>query len=278
MAPKISLNTQNLEALGAKRLAELLIEISDGNAAVKRRLRLAFAGAQSPADASREIRKRLSAISRSHTFVDWQNRRALVEDLETRRRAIVDHVAKSDPKEALELMWIFMGLASFVFGRCDDGSGTVIGIFHEGVSDFGQLAQAAKGDKKELADRAYQALLDNHYGQFDGLVAALLPALGDVGLEHLKCRMIALSKEAVKKPGDQARRQVGWSMSGPIYEDEIDNRHRASAIHMALRDIADAQGDVDAFIAQYGAQTRKVPKISAEIARRLLALWPASIH
>jgi hypothetical protein len=270
MAPKISLNVQNLEGLGAKRLAELLIEISDGNAAVKRRLRLAIAGAQSPAEASREIRKRLSAISRSRTFVDWQNRRALVEDLETQRRAIVDHVAKTDPKEALELIWSFMGLASSIFARCDDSSGTVIGIFHEGVSDLGRLAEAAKGDKKELADRTYQALLDNHYGQFDGLIAALHSALGDVGLEHLKCRMIALSKEPLKKPKDHERRKVGWSMSGPIYEDEIDNRHRASVIHLALRDIADAQGDVDAFIAQYDGETRKVPKIAAEIARRLL--------
>ena len=271
MAPKISLNAQNLEALGAKRLAELLIEIGDGNAAVKRRLRLALAGAQSPAEASREIRKRLSAISRSRTFVDWQNRRALVEDLETQRRAIVDHVAKTDPKEALELMWSFMGLASSVFARCDDGSGTVIGIFHEGVSDLGRLAEAAKADKTELADRTYQALLDNEYGQFDRLIAALRPALGDVGLEQLKQRFIALSKEPVKKPKDQERRKVGWSMSGPIYEDDIDNRHRASVIHLALREIADAQGDVDAFVAQYDAPTRKVPKIAAEIARRLLA-------
>jgi hypothetical protein len=37
MAPKKTLNLQNLAALGAERLAELLIEISDGNAAVKRR-------------------------------------------------------------------------------------------------------------------------------------------------------------------------------------------------------------------------------------------------
>ena len=75
------------------RLAELLIEISDGNAAAKRRLRLELAGAQSPDEASREIRKRLSAISRSRTFVDWQTRRGLVEDLQTQRRAIVDHVS-----------------------------------------------------------------------------------------------------------------------------------------------------------------------------------------
>ena len=39
---------------------------------------------------------------------------------------------------------------------------------------------------------------------------------------------------------------------------------------MALTDIADAQGDVDAFIAQYDSETRKVPRIAAEIAQRLL--------
>ena len=123
-----------------------------------------------------------------------------MEDLQTQRRAIVDHVAKTDPKEALELMWSFMGLASSVFARCDDSSGTVIGIFREGVSDLGRLAEAAKGDARELADRTFQALLDNDYGQFDHLIAALHSALGDGGLEHLKRRMIALSKEPVKKP------------------------------------------------------------------------------
>src|SRR5208283_3943749 len=231
-------------------------EISDGNTAVKRRLRLELAGAQSPDEASREIRKRLSTISRSCTFVDWQNRRGLVEDLQTQRRAIVDHVAKTDPKEALELMWSFMGLASSVFARCDDSSGTVIGIFREGVSDLGRLAEATKGDATELADRTFQALLDNDYGQFDHLIAALRPALGDAGLEHLKLRVIALSKEPAKKPKDQERRKVGWSMSGPIYEDEIENHHRASVIHLALRDIADAQGDVDARIDVFEALER----------------------
>ena len=37
-----------------------------------------------------------------------------------------------------------------------------------------------------------------------------------------------------------------------------------------MQEIADAQGDVDAFIAQYNAKTRKVPAIAAEIAQRLL--------
>jgi len=276
MAPKNKLNAQNLEALGATRLAELLIEISSSDAATKRRLRLALAGAQSPAEASREIRKRIGAISRSRAFVDWRNRRALVDDLETQRRAIVDHVGTADPKEALDLMWSFIGLAGSVFDRCDDSSGTVIGIFHEGAKDLGRLAQSAQCDAVELADRTYQALLDNRYGQFDHLVKALGSALGAAGLQHLKQRFVALSKAPIEKPKDNERRKIGWSSSGPIYEDEIDARNQASLIHLALRDIADAQGDVDAFIAQYDAQTRKVPKIAAEISRRLLAAGRAA--
>lgn len=39
MVAKSTLNSKNLEALGAERLAELLIELSAGNAAAKRRLR-----------------------------------------------------------------------------------------------------------------------------------------------------------------------------------------------------------------------------------------------
>ena len=72
MAVKTALNAKNLEALGLERLAELLIEISVGNAAAKRRLRLELAGAQSPAELVKEVRKRLTIISRSRSFVDWR--------------------------------------------------------------------------------------------------------------------------------------------------------------------------------------------------------------
>ncbi len=120
MSSKKTLNAKNLEDLGAERLAELLIEISSGNAASKRRLRLELAGTLSPAEVAREVRKRLSTIARTRSFVDWQNQKALVEDLETQRRAIVDQVGRADPAEALDLMWRFLELANRVFERCDD--------------------------------------------------------------------------------------------------------------------------------------------------------------
>ena len=97
MPPKSTLNSKNLEALGAPRLAELLIELSTGNAASKRRLRHELAGTASTGEVVRETRKRLTSVARSRTYADWTKRRALVADLDTQRRAIVEQVAKADP-------------------------------------------------------------------------------------------------------------------------------------------------------------------------------------
>lgn len=271
MASKKTLNAKNLEALGAQRLAELLIEISMGDAAAKRRLRLELAGAESPVEVAKEVRKRLTTIGRSRSFVDWQNRRALVDDLETQRRAIVEKVAKADPREALELLWRFMVLASSIFERSHDGSGTIVGVFHDACENIGEIAVVAKVDPVDLADRVYEALVVNDYGQYDGLIGIAAPALGQSGLEHLKRRMIALSNEPVQRLPEKERRAIGYGSGGPIYEDEMAERFTQRTVNLALKDIADAQGDVDAFIAQYDEKTRRVPKISAEIGQRLLA-------
>ena len=235
MAAKTTLNAKNLEPLGAERLAELLIEISAGNAAVKRRLRLELAGAQSPGELAKEVRKRITAMARSRSFVDWQGVRALAGDLDTQRRAIVERVAKADPKEALDLLWRFMTLAASVFERCDDGSGTVIGIFHEACGDIGDLALTAKLDPASLADQAFQALIANHYGQYDKLIQVLAPALGQTGLEHLKQRMIELSNRPVKKPPENDRAKIGWASSGAIYADEMAERGTGAERHRPPR-------------------------------------------
>ena len=264
------MNAKNLEALGAERLAELLVEVSTGNAGVKRRIRLELASLQSPDQVAKEIRKRLSTIARSRSFVDWQNRRDLVDDLEAQRRAIVQQFAKVDPTEGLDLMWRFMALANSVFARCDDSSGTVSSIFHAACHDLGEMAQTAKVSPEELAERTFNTLIDNDYGQYDELIAVLTPALGPTGLDQLKGRFVELSKVPPERPKDKDRKVIGWGGGGPIYADEIANRHRESVIRLALQEIADAQGDVDAFIAQQSEKARTAPAIAAEIAQRLL--------
>src|SRR6516225_11057900 len=83
--------------------------------------------------------------------------------------------------------------------------------------------------------------------------------------------MIDLSNRPVTKPPEKDRVKICWSSSGPIYADEMADRSQVSTVRLALTEIADALGDVDAFIEQYEEETRRVPKIAAEIARRLLS-------
>jgi hypothetical protein len=150
MASQTALNEKNLETLGAARLEELLIEISTGDAAAKRRVHLELAGAESTAEAAREVRKRLTSIAKSRSFVDWQKRQALVADLEGQRRAIVDHIARADPNEALELIWRFMALATPVFKMCDHSSGTVSAVFREACGDLGASPKQRSRNRKRL--------------------------------------------------------------------------------------------------------------------------------
>ena len=271
MASRKTLNAKNLEALGAPRLAELLLEISTGDATAKRHLRLALAGSMGAPEVAKEVRKRLTTIGKSGSFVDWHRKDALIRDLDAQLDAIVDHVAPAEPREGLDLLWRFLGLADSIFERCDDSNGGVGDVFHFALTRLGPIAESADVAPDKLADRAYDALVANEYGQYDGLIEVLAPALGEQGLAHLKERMIALSNTPVRRPPDAERQIVGYGMGGPAYADEMAERSRVMTVQLALKDIADAQGDVDAYIAQYDEATRRVPRIAADIAQRLIA-------
>ena len=255
MASKSTLNAKNLETLGAPRLAELLIEISTGSAVAKRRLRLELAGAQSPREAGREVAKRLTSIARARSLVTWQNRKPLVTDLESQLRAI-KQIAPADPNEALALAWRFMQVATPLFERCDDSSGTVIDVFHDACALLGEIALSAGTPPGALADAVLEALHDNGYGQYDGLIAILAPALGAEGLAHLKARIEVLAATAVPVPPKKDWVVVAYGSGGAFYTHQMEERSRQSLVEMALKDIADAMGDVDAFIAQYAPATR----------------------
>lgn len=269
MAGSNTLNAKNLEALGAERLAELLMELCSGNATVKRQLRLALAGAKGPGSAAKEIRKRLAEIARARRYLDWRDIKPLATELEAQRLAIAAQVAPGDPALALELGWRFMELTESVFARADDSNGVLGDIFRAACADLGGIAASAKPDPESLAAQVFAAIQANDYGQFDGLIATMAPALGPKGLARLKQLVVEMSETPVERPAE--RKVIGWgSVSGKIYEDDVKERSRKQTVKVALQAIADAHGDVDAYIAQYDAKTRKVAGIAAKIAQRLL--------
>ncbi len=265
-----SLTAKTLEALGAPRLAELLIDIAAADPVMRRRLRLVLAGEAGGGEAAREVQKRLATLAKARSFVEWNKVKTLADDLAAQHRAIVDIVAKTDPREALDLLWRFMELVDPIMQRCDDGHGRLADVFRAAANDLAPLALAAEVDPGELARNVFGAVRNNGYGQFDGLIANMADALGATGLAALKQRFLAWEQEALVRPAQGERRVIGYGSGGPLYADDLEARHRDWTVKSALRQIADLEGDVDGFIAQYAAETRQVPAIAVEIAGRLL--------
>jgi hypothetical protein len=207
MASKKTVTLDNLTALGPERLAAILIELADGDAEVKRRLRLELA-AQSGGDTiAAEIGKRITALRSARSFIDWQKRRDFVKDLDLQRAMIVDRVAQTRADLALDLMWRFMDLAEPVLNRVDDSNGSVGDVFRAACEDLGTIAARAKPDPVNLADRVLAAVQANDYGVFDGLVTVMLPALGEAGAAHLKERLRKVLTDRSGKPSVDANRR-----------------------------------------------------------------------
>jgi hypothetical protein len=267
-----ALTSQALIALGPERLAELLLELAGSDPAIKRRIRLAVANATSPQDAVAQVRQRLATIARSRSFLEREQRRAVQQELTLQLEAITGPIAQAEPAAARELLWQFLELGNNVLGRCDDSSGVLGDLFRQAMAQLGRLTDAAPPDPATLAEMVFEALCDNGYGVFDGVIAQLKPAFGPGGLTLLKSLFEQLAEQPVPVPPRQEWQQVGWGSGGPTYAHEREESSRQWTVKLGLQEVATAMGDVDAYIAQYTPEQLRFPRIATGIARRLLAV------
>ena len=236
MASKRTLNASNLEALGAPALAELLIEVSSGNAVIQRRLRLALAAAEGADGAAREVRKRLAAIARATTFIDSAKRKALLVDLEAQHQAITGAIAAADPALALELLVRFLELAEGLMQRSSDSTGALIGVFQRAADNLAPIAKAAATSPPALAQHGADLLHENGYGQFDRLIPSLAPVLGEEGLAFLANALL----------------------------------ERGGVDRLLLEQIAQGRGDLDGYLQLFDDNQLSWPDTAAEVASHLL--------
>jgi hypothetical protein len=245
-----SVTAAQLETLGAARLAALLAELSPEDPSLKRRLAYAVAGPTGTEKRAADIRHRMTALARAKTFIDWRGCRAFAKDLDFLRQMILEKVAAERPALALELFWQFMGLAGNVFERADDSNGRVSTVFRTACADLGTVAVKGSLDPIPLADQVFAAVTANLYGEYDPLVEAVFPALGARGSQHLKRRLTT----ALKHPAGKDPHGSG-----------------AQGLKSALQDLADQEGDVDAFLAQESESARKIPQVAAQSGN---GCWP----
>jgi len=166
-------------------------------------------------------------------------------------------------------------MAPKIYERCDDSNGAIGSVISMTLDDLGSIAGSAKLEPGTLAERVFEGVCANDYGQFDGLIALMAEALGDDGLGVLKARFEEFSAKPPVKPSKEERRVIAFGSGGPMYEDDYVARHHARTVKSALTEISDALGDVDGYIARFSDEDRANPAIAAGIAERLLGVQRA---
>jgi hypothetical protein len=308
MVGRPSLNARSLEALGAARLAELLLLHTEGNAAARRALRLALAETRGPQEMAQEVRKRLATLDRSERWLDRRAFAPVLAELESQRQAIATAIGSQAPALAVELLWRLLELAPSLLDRVDDSDGAGLELFHRASADLGRLACLARLPATVLADQVAEAVLDNREGQYDLLVCHLAEALTPEGLRRLRHRLEQERPELrrpvellVEDEPEEAEEEGvlvlanaidlhGVQTDADAWDDEGDDDpfgalsddddraadpwQRRQAVRLAMLAIADGLGEVEAYLAEYRDHAPAGlgrPRIVGRVAQRLTA-------
>jgi hypothetical protein len=260
MARGKSINADSLVALGAEPLASLLIEHAAADAGLRKKLGMLLAGAKGAGTLADEIDKRLRTIARSRSFIDWDKRKALVQELDHLRATIATRLAESDRPRAIELLWSFIAMADTLAQRVSDGAGDVEAVFGAAMADLGRLSGIEPaGDRRALARRVLAYCDRDGLGATDGLIRPMSEALGAEGRAEIR-QATERALQAVPRPGG-------------VRDWRADAQRRHLALRLAL--LADLDADVDAFIAAIRIGDMEATH-SLDVAERLLSAGRAA--
>lgn len=265
---KKTLNTSNLEALGAERLAALLMEVSSGSADIKRRLRLELSHNLGVADLAHEVNKRLISLRKSRSYISWRKRKAFLKDLGTQLAMIAQKIAPQDANAAFDLLWQFIDMAPSIHERVNDNRGEVGEVFASALEHLSPIAAQAQLDVEALAQKVWLAVRANTYGEWDGIITQMAPTLGADGLAALKAHVLAY--EQAKEQGTQEDHEALQFLRALRGADQAVQSRHARFIRSCLQEIAAAAGDTAGYIAQYSESELARKDIAAEVAALLL--------
>lgn len=196
MARKGSFTVEALMALGGEKLAGLVLNEAGQNPGFKRVVSAALACTQEPDAIAAVIRRRLAALERARSFVDWEKRKAFTADLKATLAAIAKELGPADPAAAVEQLVRFLNTSEPVFERVDDSSGQIQGVYWDAARALPALAgQLTDKQKEELSERLTPLLLADSYGLIEEVVGAILPILPSLAIERLDTVLAATAQE-----------------------------------------------------------------------------------
>ena len=257
MAARSKLTIETLTKLGARKLAEMLLAEATRNRLLKQTLYLAISAEEGPAALGVSVRKRLAALANSRSMASYERGRELIAELDELRTTVLETIGTQDPGLAIELLWQFLDLHPTILECVDDSSGRVGDVFRSACDALGALAERARIEPPALATAVFERVINNGYGIYDGLIMSVNAALGQEGRSALRALLLQRRQQHLSHGGNAA-------IASGRYDFML------SGLSIALRDIAEYEGDTDAFIDTYQGRDLTNPRFASEIALQLL--------
>ena len=133
MARKSALNIDALAALGAEKLARLVLDEAEQNAAFRKVVSAALASSKGPDAIAKIVDRRLSALERARSFIEWDKARAFEKDLSATVKVAAEELGQASPEMAIERLLTFIATHEKVFDRVDDSHGRVQDVYYTAI-------------------------------------------------------------------------------------------------------------------------------------------------
>src|ERR1700712_4675085 len=139
VASRKTLRPENLAALGADRLADILLGVAGTRPDLKRRLRMEVAAEQGVEHLVPQVDKRLATLETSRGQVTWRQKPAVIRDLDALRGLIAERLAGLDRGAAVERMWRFLETSNAVGHRFHGRDEAMAAVYLRAAGDLGRL-------------------------------------------------------------------------------------------------------------------------------------------
>ncbi|MDT3381588.1 hypothetical protein RNI52_29960 [Labrys neptuniae] len=173
MAAKSKFTAATLAELGPAKLAELIVEEAQANPAFRKRVIAALAGTQGPEAVVKLVERRLAALEKARSFIDWPRIKEFEKDLAATLASITDEIGPASAPLAIDLLLRFLATAGGVFARTLS-SGRLEDLYGAAAAALGPLAvRLEPADRAGLPDRV-MTFVDRAGDVAPGIIASLL--------------------------------------------------------------------------------------------------------
>jgi hypothetical protein len=112
-----------------------------------------LAATKGPEAVAKLIDKRLSALERARSFIEWEKVRAFEEDLLATVGSIVGEPAPAPPEMAIDRLLRFLATSESVLQRVDDSRGSIEELYAGMAASIGDFAAKLGAPQKEALER-----------------------------------------------------------------------------------------------------------------------------